>query len=81
MQGHALTVRQSGGVLPCPLVDFTGGFNAFFGAAFGLGERSIADVYGSPFGMLSVLPGCFLFCLVFCIVGPFIVLLHPLYIL
>lgn len=62
MQGHALTVRQSGGVLPCPLVDFTGGFNAFFGAAFGLGERSIADVYGSPFGMMSVLPGSLCVC-------------------
>ena len=55
MQGHALTVRQSGGVLPCPQVDFTGGFNAFFGAAYGLGERSIEEVYGSPFGMSPLL--------------------------
>ena len=49
LQGHALFVRQAGGVLPCPLVDFTGGFNAFLGAAFGLGSSSVEDVYGSAF--------------------------------
>ncbi|KAA6426930.1 MAG: hypothetical protein FRX49_03254 [Trebouxia sp. A1-2] len=46
-QGHALFVRQAGGYLPCPLVDFTGGFNAFFGAAYGLGDSTIEEVYGS----------------------------------
>ncbi|DBA66091.1 TPA: hypothetical protein ACH3X2_003093 [Trebouxia sp. C0005] len=48
-QGHALFVRQAGGYLPCPLVDFTGGFNAFFGAAYGLGNSTIEEVYGSAF--------------------------------
>ena len=53
MQGHALFVRQAGGYLPCPLVDFTGGFNAFFGAAYGLGNSTIEEVYGSAFGMFA----------------------------
>ena len=48
-QGHALFVRQAGGVLPCPQVDFTGGFNAFMGAAFGLGNTTVEEMYGSPF--------------------------------
>ena len=49
MQGHALFVRQAGGVLPCPQVDFTGGFNGFLAAAYGLGNRSVEEVFGSPF--------------------------------
>jgi len=53
VQGHALFVRQAGGYLPCPLVDFTGGFNVFLGAAYGLGNSTIEEVYGSPFGMLT----------------------------
>ncbi|DBA90435.1 TPA: hypothetical protein ACH3X1_003706 [Trebouxia sp. C0004] len=48
-QGHALFVRQAGGYLPCPQVDFTGGFNGFLGAAYGLGDSTIEEVYGSPF--------------------------------
>ena len=54
LQGHALFVRQAGGYLPCPLVDFTGGFNGFLGAAYGLGNSTIEEVYGSPFGMSVV---------------------------
>ncbi len=50
LQGHALFVRQAGGYLPCPQVDFTGGFNGFLGAAYGLGNSTIEEVYGSPFG-------------------------------
>ena len=53
VQGHALFVRQAGGYLPCPLVDFTGGFNGFLGAAYGLGNSTIEEVYGSAFGMLT----------------------------
>ena len=49
VQGHALFVRQAGGVLPCPQVDFVGGFNGFFAAAYDLGERSIEEAFGSPF--------------------------------
>ncbi|KAL3144311.1 hypothetical protein ABBQ32_14189 [Trebouxia sp. C0010 RCD-2024] len=48
-QGHALFVRQAGGVLPCPQVDFVGGFNGFLAAAYNLGERSIEEAFGSPF--------------------------------
>ena len=50
LQGHALFVRQAGGYLPCPQLDFTGGFNGFLGAAYGLGDSTIEEVYGSPFG-------------------------------
>ena len=49
VQGHALFVRQAGGVLPCPQVDFTGGFNGFLAAAYDLGNSSVEEVYGSPF--------------------------------
>ena len=49
VQGHALFVRQAGGVLPCPQVDFVGGFNGFFAAAYNLGKRSIEEAFGSPF--------------------------------
>ena len=49
MQGHALFVRQAGGVLPCPQVDFTGGFNGFLAAAYGLGNRSVEEAFGSAF--------------------------------
>ena len=49
MQGHALFVRQAGGALPCPQVDFTGGFNGFLAAAYNLGNRSVEDAFGSPF--------------------------------
>ena len=51
MQGHALFVRQAGGVLPCPQVDFTGGFNGFLGAAYGLGDSTVEEVFGAAFGM------------------------------
>ena len=49
MQGHALFVRQAGGTLPCPLVDFTGGFNGFMAAAYGLGNNTVEEVYGAAF--------------------------------
>jgi hypothetical protein len=47
-QGHALFTRHAGSSLPCPLVDFTGGFNAFFAAAYNL-TGTIESVYGRPF--------------------------------
>ncbi len=53
VQGHALFVRQAGGVLPCPQVDFTGGFNGFLAAAYNLGNSTIEEVYGSAFGKLA----------------------------
>ena len=49
VQGHALFVRQAGGVLPCPQVDFTGGFNGFLAAAYDLGDRSVEEAFGTPF--------------------------------
>lgn len=49
MQGHALFVRHAGGVLPCPQVDFTGGFNGFLAAAYGLGNTTVEQQFGSAF--------------------------------
>ena len=52
MQGHALFTRQAGSSLPCPQVDFTGGFNQWFAAAYNLTEgQTIESVFGAPFGM------------------------------
>ncbi|KAL3146076.1 hypothetical protein ABBQ38_015425 [Trebouxia sp. C0009 RCD-2024] len=49
-QGHALFTRQAGSTIPCPLVDFDGGFNAFMGAAFGLSNgTTVEDQFGAPF--------------------------------
>ena len=52
MQAHALFTRQAGGDLPCPALDFYGGFNKFFGAAYGLHWQTIEQAYGAPFGTL-----------------------------
>ncbi len=50
-QGHALFTRQAGSSDPCPLVDFTGGFNAFFAAAYGLpAGQTIQQKFGAAFG-------------------------------
>ena len=50
MQGHALFTRQAGGDLPCPVLDFYGGFNQFFGAAYGLHGQTVEQAFGAPFG-------------------------------
>ena len=50
VQGHALFTRQAGGDLPCPALDFTGGFNQFMAAAYNLTGKTIEEVYGAPFG-------------------------------
>lgn len=47
-QGHALFTRQAGGANPCPLVDFVGGFNAFFARAYGL-SGTVEQTYGQAF--------------------------------
>lgn len=47
-QGHALFTRQAGGANPCPLVDFVGGFNAFFAGAYGL-NGTVEQTYGQAF--------------------------------
>ena len=61
-QGHALFTRQAGSTIPCPLVDFDGGFNDFMAAAYGLADGvSVADQFGSAYGKLShvsALPCC-----------------------
>ena len=50
LQGHAQTTRAIGSSLPCPQVDFTGGFNDWFAAAYGLPEgTTVADRYGAAF--------------------------------
>ncbi|KAK9915059.1 hypothetical protein WJX75_004249 [Coccomyxa subellipsoidea] len=49
-QGHALFTRQAGSDLPCPPIDFTGGFNKYFGAAYNLtGDETIESKFGAPF--------------------------------
>ncbi|EIE26936.1 hypothetical protein COCSUDRAFT_59434 [Coccomyxa subellipsoidea C-169] len=49
-QGHALFTRQAGSDLPCPAIDFTGGFNKYFGAAYNLtGNETIESKFGAPF--------------------------------
>ena len=51
MQGHALLTRQAGSALPCPAIDFTGGFSKFYAAAFGLRptETAIREKFGRDF--------------------------------
>ena len=36
LQGHAPFTHQAGGTNPCPQVDFTGGFNKFMAAVYGV---------------------------------------------
>ena len=50
-QGHALMTRQSGSALPCPAIDFTGGFSKFYAAAFDLPhtDTAIREKFGSDF--------------------------------
>ena len=47
VQGHALFTRQAGGTNPCPQVDFTGGFNKFMAAVYGV--DSVQAHFGAPF--------------------------------
>lgn len=55
-QGHALFTRQAGSTIPCPLVDFDGGFNDFMAAAYGLADGvTVEQQYGSAYGMLLTL--------------------------
>lgn len=50
LQGHALFTRQAGSTIPCPLVDFDGGFNAFFAAAYGLADgETVESHFGTAF--------------------------------
>ena len=42
--------RHAGSSQPCPLVDFTGGWNKWLAAAYGLGDKTIKEEYGAPFG-------------------------------
>ncbi|KAK9812048.1 hypothetical protein WJX73_001087 [Symbiochloris irregularis] len=49
-QGHALFTRQAGGENPCPVIDFTGGFNEFLAAAYDLPEgETVESRFGAPF--------------------------------
>ena len=49
LQGHVLFTRQAGALNPCPAIDFTGGFNGFFAAAYGV--ASVQAKFGAPFSM------------------------------
>ena len=49
-QGHALFTRAAGSTIPCPAIDFVGGFNQFLAAAYGLPEgTTIEEEYGAAF--------------------------------
>lgn len=50
-QGHALLTRAAGSSLPCPAIDFTGGFSKFYAAAYGLPrtDSAIRDRFGRDF--------------------------------
>ena len=54
MQGHALFTRQAGGDLPCPALDFTGGFNQFMAAAYNLTGQTVGEKFGAAFGEIPV---------------------------
>ncbi len=41
--------RALGSTIPCPLVDFDGGFNKFMAAAFKL-NGTVKETYGAAFG-------------------------------
>ncbi|KAK9839115.1 hypothetical protein WJX74_009810 [Apatococcus lobatus] len=52
-QGHALFTRHAGGVLPCPYVNYTAGFNDVLAAAYGLAPgEDISRLFGVPFDPL-----------------------------
>lgn len=56
VQGHALFTRQAGGDLPCPALDFIGGFNQFMAAAYNLSSgTTVAQQFGSAFGENALL--------------------------
>ncbi|KAK9838436.1 hypothetical protein WJX84_012138 [Apatococcus fuscideae] len=49
-QGHALFTRHAGGVLPCPLVNYTAGFNDVYANIYGLAPgQDISILFGAPF--------------------------------
>ena len=50
VQGHALFTRAAGSTIPCPAIDFVGGFNQFLAAAYGLPEgTTIEEEFGAAF--------------------------------
>ena len=53
VQGHALFTRQAGSTIPCPVIDFVGGFNGYFASAYNLpAGTTIKDKFGKDFGEL-----------------------------
>lgn len=49
-QGHALLTRHLGSALPCPLVDYDAGWNAWFAAAYNLpAGQTVEQRFGRPF--------------------------------
>jgi hypothetical protein len=60
LQGHALFTRHAGSSLPCPQLNFTGGFNEFYAAAYNLTNgETIESKFGAPFGARQELMHCF----------------------
>ena len=56
VQAHALFTRQAGATYPCPELDFTGGFNKFYAAAFELepAEDAIERRFGRAFDPFEI---------------------------
>ena len=58
LQGHGLFTRHAGGALPCPLVNYTAGFNDVYANIYGLAPgQDISVLFGAPFGKAH-LPYC-----------------------
>ncbi len=56
LQGHALFTRHAGGALPCPLVNYTAGFNDVYANMYGLAPgQDISVLFGAPFGEFVVI--------------------------
>ncbi|KAK9865756.1 hypothetical protein WJX84_001274 [Apatococcus fuscideae] len=52
-QGHGLFTRHAGGALPCPLVNYTAGFNDVYANIYGLAPgQDISVLFGAPFDPL-----------------------------
>ena len=58
-QGHALFTRAAGSQLPCPQIDFEGGWNKYFAAVYQLpSNETIKSKFGEDFGA-QLLVDCF----------------------
>ena len=51
LQGHALFTRAAGSQIPCPQLDFEGGWNKYMAAVYQLpSNETIKSKFGAAFG-------------------------------